>query len=188
MVMPDTWIRKRCIEDQMIDPFVDWEYEGQRGTGKISYGLTSYGYDVRCGRDFRVFHNLCTTVVDPKQFDERGFTKLEDEEACIIPPNSFVLAQSYEYIRVPRHVSVLCVGKSTYARCGIIANVTPLEAEWEGHITIELSNTTPSPAKIYAMEGIVQLVFFRGDSQCAVSYKDKKGKYQCQQGITLPKV
>ncbi len=179
----DAWIRRMAREHGMIEPFV----EGQVRQGVISYGLSSYGYDIRVADEFKIFTNVHTTVVDPKAFDPRSMVDFKGE-VCVIPPNSFVLARSVEYIRVPRDVLVICIGKSTYARCGIIVNVTPLEPEWEGYITIEISNTTPLPAKIYANEGIAQLVFLQADEVCEVSYADKKGKYQGQRGIVLPKV
>ena len=179
----DAWIRRMAREHKMIEPFVD----SQVRAGVISYGLSSYGYDIRVADEFKVFTNVHSTIVDPKGFDPRSMVDVRGE-VCIIPPNSFALARSVEYIRVPRDVLVICLGKSTYARCGIIVNVTPLEPEWEGHITIEISNTTPLPAKIYANEGIAQLIFLQADEPCQVSYADKKGKYQRQQGIVLPKV
>ncbi len=179
----DAWIRRMAREHKMIEPFVD----SQVRAGVISYGLSSYGYDIRVADEFKVFTNVHSTIVDPKGFDPRSMVDVRGE-VCIIPPNSFALARSVEYIRVPRDVLVICLGKSTYARCGIIVNVTPLEPEWEGHITIEISNTTPLPAKIYANEGIAQLIFLQADEPCQVSYADKKGKYQRQRGIVLPKV
>ncbi|NPA31351.1 MAG: dCTP deaminase [Chloroflexi bacterium] len=179
----DAWIRRMAREHGMIEPFV----EGQVRSGVISYGLSSYGYDIRVADEFKIFTNVHSAIVDPKHFDPKSMVDFKGE-VCIIPPNSFVLARSVEYIRVPRDVLVICIGKSTYARCGIIVNVTPLEPEWEGYITIEISNTTPLPAKIYANEGIAQLVFLQADEPCEVSYADKKGKYQRQQGIVLPKV
>ena len=170
-------------EHQMIDPFVD----DQVRDGVISYGVSSYGYDVRVGNEFKVFTNVYNTVVDPKNFDPKSFVDIT-ADVCIIPPNSFALASTIEYFRIPRDILTICLGKSTYARCGIIVNVTPFEPEWEGHVTIEISNTTPLPAKIYANEGIAQVLFFQGDEPCATSYKDKKGKYQAQRGVTLPKM
>jgi dCTP deaminase len=172
-----------AIEHQMIEPFVD----SQVRSGAISYGVSSYGYDVRVGDDFKVFTNVYNTVVDPKNFDPKSFVDIK-ADVCIIPPNSFALASTIEYFRIPRDILTVCLGKSTYARCGIIVNVTPFEPEWEGHVTIEISNTTPLPAKIYANEGIAQVLFFQGDEPCEVSYKDKKGKYQAQRGVTLPKL
>jgi dCTP deaminase len=170
-------------EHKMIDPFVD----GQVREGAISYGLSAYGYDIRVSDEFKVFTNVHNTVVDPKGFDERSFVEIRSD-VCIIPPNSFALARTVEYFRIPRSTITLCVGKSTYARCGIIVNVTPFEPEWEGYVTLEISNTTPLPAKIYANEGIAQVLFFEADEMCEVSYADKKGKYQKQIGITHPKV
>ena len=172
-----------AIEHLMIEPFVDEQVR----SGVISYGLSSYGYDVRVGDDFKVFTNVFNTVVDPKNFDSKSFVDIK-ADVCIIPPNSFALASTIEYFRIPRDVLTVCLGKSTYARCGIIVNVTPFEPEWEGHVTIEISNTTPLPAKIYANEGIAQVLFFQTEDVCAVSYKDKKGKYQAQRGVTLPKL
>ncbi|MSO57165.1 MAG: dCTP deaminase [Acidobacteria bacterium] len=182
-IKPDTWIKRMALEHRMIEPFVD----DQVRSGVISYGLSSYGYDIRVADEFKVFTNIYNTVVDPKSFDPRSFVDIKTE-ACIIPPNSFALARTIEYFRIPRDVLTVCLGKSTYARCGIIVNVTPFEPEWEGHVTIEISNTTPLPAKIYANEGIAQVLFFQSDEVCARSYKDKKGKYQAQQGVTLPKI
>jgi dCTP deaminase len=182
-IKPDTWIRKMALEHRMIEPFVD----DQVRTGVISYGVSSYGYDVRVGNEFKVFTNVFNTVVDPKNFDPRSFVDIT-ADVCIIPPNSFALASTIEYFRVPRDILTICLGKSTYARCGIIVNVTPFEPEWEGHVTIEISNTTPLPAKIYANEGIAQVLFFQSEDICDVSYKDKKGKYQAQQGVTLPRL
>ena len=166
----------------MIEPFVD----GQKRDGVISYGLSSYGYDARVGTDFKIFTNVNSSVVDPKNFDQQSFVD-RNTDVCVIPPNSFALARTVEYFRIPRDVLVICVGKSTYARCGIIVNVTPLEPEWEGHVTLEFSNTTPLPAKIYANEGVAQMLFFESDEVCATSYKDRGGKYQGQQGVTLPR-
>ena len=172
-----------ALEQKMIEPFVD----DQVRTGVISYGLSSYGYDVRVGDEFKVFSNVFNAIVDPKNFDPKSFVDIK-ADVCIIPPNSFALASTIEYFRIPRDVLTICLGKSTYARCGIIVNVTPFEPEWEGHVTIEISNTTPLPAKIYANEGIAQVLFFQSDEVCAVSYKDKKGKYQAQSGVTLPRL
>ncbi|MCU1383308.1 MAG: dCTP deaminase [Acidobacteria bacterium] len=182
-IKPDTWITRMAREHQMIDPFVD----DQVRQGVISYGVSSYGYDVRVGDEFKVFTNVYNTVVDPKSFDPKSFVDIK-ADVCIIPPNSFALASTIEYFRIPRDVLTVCLGKSTYARCGIIVNVTPFEPEWEGHVTIEISNTTPLPAKIYANEGIAQVLFFQSDEPCARSYKDKKGKYQAQRGVTLPRL
>ena len=172
-----------ALERKMIEPFVD----DQVRTGVISYGLSSYGYDVRVGDEFKVFSNVFNAIVDPKNFDPKSFVDIK-ADVCIIPPNSFALASTIEYFRIPRDILTICLGKSTYARCGIIVNVTPFEPEWEGHVTIEISNTTPLPAKIYANEGIAQVLFFQSDEVCAVSYKDKKGKYQAQRGVTLPRL
>jgi dCTP deaminase len=182
-IKPDTWITRMAREHKMIDPFVD----DQVRQGVISYGVSSYGYDVRVGDEFKVFTNVYNTVVDPKNFDPKSFVDIK-ADVCIIPPNSFALASTIEYFRIPRDILTVCLGKSTYARCGIIVNVTPFEPEWEGHVTIEISNTTPLPAKIYANEGIAQVLFFQSDEPCAKSYKDKKGKYQAQRGVTLPKL
>jgi dCTP deaminase len=182
-IIPDTWITRMARDHQMIEPFVD----DQVRQGVISYGVSSYGYDVRVGDEFKVFTNVYNTVVDPKSFDPKSFVDIK-ADVCIIPPNSFALASTIEYFRIPRDVLTVCLGKSTYARCGIIVNVTPFEPEWEGHVTIEISNTTPLPAKIYANEGIAQVLFFQSDEPCAKSYKDKKGKYQAQRGVTLPRL
>ena len=182
-VKSDRWIRRMAAEHRMIEPFTD----GQVRQGVISYGLSSYGYDVRIADDFKIFTNINSTIVDPKHFDTRSFVDVKAAE-CIIPPNSFALARTVEYFRIPRDVLVVCLGKSSYARCGIIVNVTPLEPEWEGIVTLEVSNTTPLPARIYAGEGIAQMLFFQSDEACEVSYADKKGKYQGQAGLTLPKL
>jgi dCTP deaminase len=182
-IKPDSWIKRMALEHRLIEPFVD----SQVRSGAISYGVSSYGYDVRVGDEFKVFTNVYNTVVDPKNFDPKSFVDIR-ADVCIIPPNSFALASTIEYFRIPRDILTVCLGKSTYARCGIIVNVTPFEPEWEGHVTIEISNTTPMPAKIYANEGIAQVLFFQGDGPCEVSYKDKKGKYQAQRGVTLPKL
>jgi dCTP deaminase len=182
-IKSDRWIRRMAQEHGMIDPFE----ERQVREGAISYGLSSYGYDMRVARSFRIFTNVNSAIVDPKQFDQRSFVEFEGD-VCIIPPNSFALATSVEYFRIPRNVMTICVGKSTYARCGIITNVTPFEPEWEGHVTLEISNTTPLPAKIYAGEGISQVLFFESDEECQISYADRKGKYQKQVGVTLPKL
>ena len=183
-VKPDRWIRKMAQEKGMIEPFV----ENQVSKGIISYGLSSYGYDVRVGREFKVFTNVHGVVVDPKSFNPKSFVDIVTDDHCTIPPNSFALASTIEYFRIPRNVITVCLGKSTYARCGIIVNVTPFEPEWEGHVTIEISNTTPLPARIYAGEGIAQVLFFESDETCEVSYADKKGKYQNQRNITLPTI
>ena len=182
-ILSDRWIRRMAQEKGMIEPFVD----GQKREGVISYGLSSYGYDARVGTDFKIFTNVNSAVVDPKAFDQNSFVD-RNTDVCIIPPNSFALARTVEYFRIPRDVLVICVGKSTYARCGIIVNVTPFEPEWEGYVTIEISNTTPLPAKIYANEGIAQVLFFQSDEPCERSYADKKGKYQAQTGVTLPRI
>ena len=180
---PDHWIRKMALEHGMIEPFVDHQVRD----GVISYGVSSYGYDIRIADEFKIFTNVYNTVVDPKQFDPRSMVDFKGEE-CIIPPNSFVLARTIEYFRIPRKVLTICLGKSSYARCGLIVNVTPFEPEWEGFVTLEISNTTPLPAKVYANEGIAQVLFFEADEECEISYADKKGKYQGQQTIVLPKL
>ena len=182
-IKADRWIRKMALEHGMIEPFV----ENQVRSGVISYGLTSYGYDIRVADEFKVFTNINSTVIDPKQFDPRSFVDIKTD-VCIVPPNSFALARTIEYFRIPRDVLTVCLGKSTYARCGIIVNVTPFEPEWEGYVTLEISNTTPLPARIYANEGIAQVLFFQGDEPCEVSYADKKGKYLKQTGVTLPRL
>jgi len=182
-IMPDTWIREMALTKGMIEPFVD----RQERDGVISYGLSSYGYDSRVADEFKIFTNVYNAVVDPKEFDPKGFIDVKTD-VCVIPPNSFVLARTVEYFRVPRDVLVICLGKSTYARCGLIVNVTPLEPEWEGHVTIEVSNTTPLPAKVYANEGLCQFLFLGGESTCEVSYADKTGKYMGQRGVTLPRL
>jgi len=180
---PDHWIRKMVEEQRMIEPFE----ESQVRNGVISYGVSSYGYDIRVADEFKIFTNVYSAVVDPKNFDPKSMVDYKGD-ICIIPPNSFALALTVEYFRIPRQVLTICVGKSTYARCGIIVNVTPFEPEWEGFVTLEISNTTPLPAKIYANEGIAQVLFFEGDDMCTTSYADKKGKYQKQQTIVLPKL
>jgi dCTP deaminase len=182
-IRPDHWIRKMCLEHRMIEPFE----EKQVRSGAISYGLSSYGYDLRIADEFKIFTNVNSTIVDPKHLDPNSMVDFKGPVA-LIPPNSFALGRSVEYFRIPRNVITLTLGKSTYARCGIITNVTPFEPEWEGFVTLEISNTTPLPAKVYANEGIAQVLFFESDSPCEVSYKDKGGKYQAQRGITLPKV
>jgi dCTP deaminase len=182
-IKADRWIRKMALEHGMIEPFEDRQVR----EGVISYGLSSYGYDIRVADEFKVFTNINSTVVDPKRFDARSFVDVA-ADVCIIPPNSFALARTVEYFRIPRDVLTVCVGKSTYARCGLIVNVTPFEPEWEGFVTLEISNTTPLPAKVYANEGIAQVLFFQSDEPCEVSYADKKGKYQNQQGLTLPRL
>jgi dCTP deaminase len=181
MLKCDRWIMDKALNNKMIEPFSDLQIQ----RGQISFGVSSYGYDVRLAREFMIFTNVWGTVIDPKSFDKKAFVEFEGDE-CIIPPNSFALARTLEYIKVPRNILVVCLGKSTYARCGIITNVTPLEPEWEGHITIEISNTAPLPAKVYAGEGIAQLIFLEADEICETSYRDKKGKYQGQTGITPP--
>ena len=171
----------------MIEPFEPGQVREAHGHRIVSYGTSSYGYDIRCSNEFKIFTNINSTIVDPKAFDAGSFVDFAGD-VCIIPPNSFALARTVEYFRIPRNVLTICLGKSTYARCGIIVNVTPFEPEWEGYVTLEISNTTPLPAKIYANEGIAQVLFFRGDEEPSVSYKDKKGKYQGQHGVTLPKI
>jgi dCTP deaminase len=186
-IKSDRWIRQTALEQGMIEPFEPGQIRHTAGGDRIvSFGTSSYGYDVRCANEFKVFTNVYSTVVDPKAFDDRSFIDMVGD-VCIIPPNSFALARTVEWFRVPRDVLVICLGKSTYARCGIIVNVTPLEPEWEGHVTLEFSNTTPLPAKIYAGEGCAQMLFFQGDEVCETSYKDRGGKYQGQSGVTLPK-
>src|SRR3970040_1546834 len=184
-IKSDRWIRRMAAQHRMIDPFET----SQVRSGVISFGVSSYGYDMRVAGEFRIFTNVHSTVVDPKHFDERSFVEYHGE-VCLVPPNSFALARSIEYFRIPRHVLTICGGKSTYARCGIITNVTPFEPEWEGNVTLEISNTTPLPAKIYANEGLAQVLFFEADDDdiCQISYADKKGKYQKQIGVTLPKL
>ena len=182
-VKPDHWIRRMALEHKMIEPFTDRQIR----EGVISYGVSSYGYDIRVADEFRIFTNVNSTIVDPKHFDARSLVEYKGD-VCIVPPNSFALARSVEYFRIPRNVLTICLGKSTYARCGIIVNVTPLEPEWEGYVTLEFSNTTPLPAKIYANEGVAQVIFFESDEVCETSYKDRGGKYQGQTGVTLPKI
>jgi dCTP deaminase len=182
-VKNDRWIRRMALEQDMINPFADRQVR----EGVISYGVSAYGYDLRVADEYKIFTNVNSTIVDPKHFDEKSFVEFRGP-VCIVPPNSFALARSVEYFKIPRSVITLCVGKSTYARCGIIVNVTPLEPEWEGFVTLEISNTTPLPARVYSNEGLCQIVFFESDEMCEVSYKDKKGKYQSQQGIVLPKI
>lgn len=182
-IKSDKWIKRMAVEHQMIAPFE----EGQVRNGVISYGLSSYGYDIRVANEFKIFTNVNTAIVDPKNFDERSFVDFKGD-VCIVPPNSFALARTVEYFKIPRNVMTVCLGKSSYARCGIILNVTPFEPEWEGFATLEISNTTPLPAKIYANEGIAQVLFFESDEPCVVSYADKKGKYQAQHDITLPRI
>jgi len=182
-VKNDRWIRRMAREREMITPFA----ECQVREGVISYGVSSYGYDLRVADEFKIFTNVNSTIVDPKHFDEKSFVEFKGP-VCIIPPNSFALARSVEYFKIPREVLTVCVGKSTYARCGIIVNVTPLEPEWEGFVTLEISNTTPLPAKVYSDEGLCQIIFLQADELCETSYKDKKGKYQAQKGIMLPRI
>lgn len=180
---PDHWIRKMALEANMINPFED----SQKRNGVISYGVSSYGYDIRVADEYKIFTNVFSAIVDPKDFNPKSMIDFKGD-VCVIPPNSFALARTVEYFRIPRGVLTICVGKSTYARCGIIVNVTPFEPEWEGYVTLEISNTTPLPAKIYSNEGIAQVLFFEGDEPCEISYADKKGKYQNQQGILLPRL
>lgn len=187
-VCSDKWIRRMAVERGMIEPFVDGQIkQAEDGQRLISYGLSSYGYDLRVSNEFKVFTNVFGSVVDPKAFDDRSFVDMETD-VCVVPPNSFALARSVEYFRIPREVLTICVGKSTYARCGIIVNVTPFEPEWEGHVTLEISNTTPLPARIYANEGLAQVVFFLADELCETSYADRAGKYMGQRGITIPRI
>lgn len=186
-IKSDKWIREMAQGYQMIDPFEPRQVARVDGRRVLSYGLSSYGYDIRCADEFRIFTNVNHTIVDPKDFDEHSFVSVTGD-ACIIPPNSFALARSLEYFRIPRKVLTICVGKSTYARCGIIVNVTPFEPEWEGHATLEFSNTTPLPAKIYAREGVAQVLFLESDETCETSYRDRGGKYQGQVGLTLPRI
>ncbi len=182
-VMPDSWIREMADTHGMIQPF----HEGLKQQGVISYGVSSYGYDARAAAEFKIFTNVDSATVDPKRFDEQGFVDRETD-VCVIPPNSFALGRTVEFFRIPRDVLVICLGKSTYARCGVIVNVTPLEPEWEGHVTLEFSNTTPLPAKIYANEGVCQFIFLKAEAVCEISYADRAGKYMGQQGVTLPKM
>ena len=187
-IKSDKWIRRMATEHGMIEPFEAGQVRhAADGHRIVSYGTSSYGYDIRCAPEFKVFTNIHSTVVDPKNFDEKSFVDIESD-ICVIPPNSFALARTVEYFRIPRDVLTVCLGKSTYARCGIIVNVTPFEPEWEGTVTLEISNTTPLPAKIYANEGLAQVLFFQGDEPCEVSYADKKGKYLKQRGVTLPRI
>nr|WP_289111406.1 dCTP deaminase [uncultured Halomonas sp.] len=185
-IKSDRWIRQMAEERGMIEPYVSHQVASVDEKRIVSYGTSSYGYDIRCSTEFKIFTNINAAVVDPKAFDASSFIEFHGE-VCIIPPNSFVLARTIEYFRIPRNVLTLCVGKSTYARCGIIVNVTPFEPEWEGHATLEFSNTTPLPAKIYANEGVAQVIFFESEEECEISYKDRKGKYQGQTGVTLPR-
>mgnify|MGYP002662846135 CR=1 FL=1 len=188
-IKSDRWIREMSEKHGMIEPYAENQVRfDANGEKLISYGVSSYGYDVRCAREFKVFTNVHSAIVDPKNFDDRSFIDIESD-VCIIPPNSFALARTVEYFRIPRNVLTICLGKSTYARCGIIVNVTPLEPEWEGHVTLEFSNTTNLPARIYAVEGVAQMLFFPSDADdvCETSYKDRGGKYQGQRGVTLPR-
>ena len=182
-IKSDRWIRRMSLEHKMIEPFV----EGQVNKGCVSFGLSSYGYDIRVGDEFKIFTNVRSSVIDPKAFTPESFVDFQGE-VCIVPPKSFALAKTVEYFRIPRNVLTICVGKSTYARCGIIVNVTPLEPEWEGHVTLEFSNTTPLPARIYANEGVAQVIFIEADEVCETSYRDRGGKYQGQKGVTLPRI
>lgn len=185
-IKSDKWIIENAQENQLISPFESKQIRKVEGEKIVSYGVSSYGYDVRCSNEFKIFTNTHSSIVDPKKFDPKSFVDVTAEQ-CIIPPNSFALARTVEYLKIPRSVLTLCLGKSTYARCGIIVNVTPLEPEWEGHVTLEFSNTTNLPAKIYANEGVAQMIFFESDQVCETSYKDRGGKYQGQTGVTLPK-
>ena len=182
-ILPDHWIRQQSMDNGMIEPFAERTAE----QGKISHGLSSYGYDARLSDEFKIFTNIDSAIVDPKDFSDKSFVNRQ-LDCCIIPPNSFVLSHTVEYFRIPRDVLVICLGKSTYARCGLIVNVTPLEPGWEGQVTLEISNTTPLPAKVYAHEGICQFLFLKGDSPCETSYADRAGKYMGQRGVTLPKL
>src|SRR3954471_194029 len=185
MIKSDRWIRRMAKEHGIIEPFEPGQVRQVDGRKIVSYGTSSYGYDVRCSDEFKIFTNVHSTIVDPKNFDEKSFVDVKSD-VCVIPPNSFALARTVERFRIPRSILTVCLGKSTYARCGIIVNVTPFEPEWEGHVTLEFSNTTPLPAKIYANEGVAQVLFFRASDPCEVSYEDRGGKYQRQQGITTP--
>lgn len=185
-IKSDRWIEKMSLEQGMISPFQAGQVRENEAGRIISYGVSSYGYDVRCSNEFKIFTNINSAIVDPKAFDENSFVDVQSD-VCIIPPNSFALARTVEYFRIPRNILTICLGKSTYARCGIIVNVTPLEPEWEGHVTLEFSNTTTLPAKIYAFEGVAQMLFLEADEVCAVSYRDRAGKYQGQTGVTLPR-
>ncbi len=185
-IKSDKWIRRTALATGMIEPFEPNQVREVDGRKIISYGTSSYGYDIRCADEFKIFTNINSTIVDPKNFDPNSFVDVKSD-VCIIPPNSFALARTMEYFRIPRNVLTICLGKSTYARCGIIVNVTPFEPEWEGYVTLEFSNTTPLPAKIYAGEGCAQVLFFESDEVCETSYKDRGGKYQGQHGVTLPK-
>ena len=186
-IKSDKWIRRMANEYRMIDPFEPDQVKQVDGRRIVSYGTSSYGYDIRCADEFKLFTNINSTIVDPKEFDEKNFVNFKGD-SVIIPPNSFALARTVEYFRIPRNILPVCLGKSTYARCGILVNVTPFEPEWEGYVTLEFSNTTPLPAKIYANEGVAQVIFFESDEVCETSYKDRGGKYQGQRGVTLPKM
>jgi len=186
-IKSDRWIRRMAEEQGMITPFEPGLVRSVDGARVVSFGTSSYGYDIRCSDEFKIFTNINSTIVDPKAFDEKSFVNYKGA-VCVIPPNSFALARTVEYFRIPRNVLTICLGKSTYARCGIIVNVTPLEPEWEGHVTLEFSNTTPLPAKIYANEGVAQVIFIESDEVCETSYRDRGGKYQGQRGVTLPRI
>ena len=186
-IKSDKWIRRMALEHRMIEPFEPDQIRQANGQRIVSYGTSSYGYDIRCSDEFKLFTNINSTIVDPKNFDSNSFVDVKGD-VCIIPPNSFALARTVEYFRIPRSVLTICLGKSTYARCGIIVNVTPFEPEWEGYVTLEFSNTTPLPAKIYANEGTCQFLFLQGNEPCEVSYADRAGKYMGQRGVTLPKL
>ncbi|WP_090718813.1 dCTP deaminase [Nitrosomonas sp. Nm166] len=186
-IKSDKWIRQMALEHGMIEPFEPDQIRQKDDQRIVSYGTSSYGYDIRCSDEFKLFTNINSTIVDPKNFDSNSFIDVKSD-ICIIPPNSFALARTVEYFRIPRNILTICLGKSTYARCGIIVNVTPFEPEWEGYVTLEFSNTTPLPAKIYANEGVAQVIFFESDEVCETSYKDRGGKYQGQHGVTLPKI
>lgn len=185
-IMPDHWIRERAEQDRMIWPFAEKQNREKNGEKIISYGLSSYGYDARCSDEFMIFTNIDNAIVDPKDFSQQSFVERKTD-VCVIPPNSFALTRTVEYFKIPKDVLVICLGKSTYARCGLIVNVTPLEPGWEGHVTLEISNTTPLPAKVYANEGLCQFLFFKGSSPCEVNYADRAGKYMGQTGVTLPR-
>lgn len=187
-IKSDNWIIEMATKHKMIEPFLETQIKVNANNEKvISYGVSSYGYDIRCANEFKIFTNINTSIVDPKNFNSKNFVEIQ-ADYCIIPPNSFALARTVEYFRIPKNVLTICLGKSTYARCGIIVNVTPFEPEWEGYVTLEFSNTTPLPAKIYAHEGVAQVIFFEADENCAVTYKDRAGKYMNQIGVTLPRV
>ena len=186
-IKSDRWIRRMALENRLIEPFEPRQVKELDGRKVVSYGTSSYGYDIRCSTEFKIFTNVNSTIIDPKRFDEKNFVDYRGE-VCIIPPNSFALARTVEYFRIPRNVLTICLGKSTYARCGIIVNVTPLEPEWEGHVTLEFSNTTPLPARVYANEGVAQVIFIESDEVCETSYRDRGGKYQGQKGVTLPRI